>query len=392
MERQQRQAARRLARLAGRLHTAYERRRATLGAAPLVATLERFAELARTLDAERRRLAITAARGWHAGTDRVANRVRWPLDQLPPMTDALRRDCRRAIVPRPTFRDLYDELAAIETEWGAVVFHPEPAGLCVETDPITLEDIDLGPFRIILDFARLATHDAVDAFWVEALEPNPAAINRAVTHPHVSDDRLCCGEAGHPIRAALESGRIGEFLALVRAVLTTYNPHSPYVALRDWDGEPCTSCGFVACEDDQWTGTHCDCVLCGECVRTSIFDDAVGCRACMVRSDVSGEWLHGEDAEHCDACGRTAHGSELEGGLCEDCQERNCDEESEDESEIEADSSSDVESQGIAGTETRPVPREGDGPGEHPGEPATGPGAGVHAVGVAEAPVSLPPR
>ena len=61
-----------------------------------------------------------------------------------------------------------------------------------------------------------------------ALDPHPAALNDAVTHPHVSDERLCTGDAGAAIQAALAAGRVFDFFTLVRSVLVTYNPESPY--------------------------------------------------------------------------------------------------------------------------------------------------------------------
>ncbi len=41
------------------------------------------------------------------------------------------------------------------------------------------------------------------------------------------------------IRTALEQGRLCDFFSLVRSILNTYSPDSPYVSLYDWCGVAC---------------------------------------------------------------------------------------------------------------------------------------------------------
>jgi len=110
------------------------------------------------------------------------------------------------------------------------------------TEPITLEDVYLGPFRIQLELnkdIRLSSVEALSelyqggAYHVIALEPNLAATDASVNHPHVSNERLCEGDGYAPIRAALEQGRLCDFFTLVRSILNTYSPDSPYVRLDD---------------------------------------------------------------------------------------------------------------------------------------------------------------
>ena len=60
--------------------------------------------------------------------------------------------------------------------------------------------MDLGPFKIVLDWSDLS---ATKPDQVIALEPNGAAGDDDVTHPHVHDRTLCEGEGRVPIRNAL---------------------------------------------------------------------------------------------------------------------------------------------------------------------------------------------
>jgi hypothetical protein len=93
--------------------------------------------------------------------------------------------------------------------------------VAVETLPIVLQDIDLGPFRVVLEWTKLR-HDR--PYQVIALEPNPAAGKSDETHPHVRDDELCEGDGQPSIRQALHQGRILDFFLLVRQILENYNP------------------------------------------------------------------------------------------------------------------------------------------------------------------------
>ena len=104
------------------------------------------------------------------------------------------------------------------------------------------------------------------AFLIEALDPHPATESEGVTHPHVRDEMLCTGEASSSISAALEAGRIADFFLIVRSVLTTYNPESPYVSLDNWNGEPCVDCGYYLNDDNRYFCEECEEHFCDECM------------------------------------------------------------------------------------------------------------------------------
>ena len=120
-----------------------------------------------------------------------------------------------------TLGDLVADLLALEREFGNRQIDLRCSVLSVETEPIVLEGMDLGRFRIALDWSRWEDDQPYD---IIALEPNPAAGNSAVTHPHIEQDGLCTGEGRLPIRQALAEGRLFDLFLLIRQILSTYNP------------------------------------------------------------------------------------------------------------------------------------------------------------------------
>ena len=161
--------------------------------------------------------------------------------------------------------DIYRDILALDDEFEEVEIDLDEHELSVTTDRIVLEDIDLGPFEIRLDWQRLG---ASSAYRVVALDPNPAARSDDVTHPHVQDEQLCEGEGRAAIRAALAEGRLYDFFLLVSQLLHTYGRGSAYVELDDWDGVPCDDCGGSVDEDDRYYCQRCGATLCGSCSVT----------------------------------------------------------------------------------------------------------------------------
>ncbi len=68
-----------------------------------------------------------------------------------------------------------------------------------------------------------------------------------------------------PIRHALGGGRLCDFFLLVRSVLNTYNSGSPYVAMEEWNGEPCEECGRRMDDESRGRCERCDSHVCNEC-------------------------------------------------------------------------------------------------------------------------------
>ena len=157
-------------------------------------------------------------------------------------------------------------------------------------------------------------------YTIHALEPNPAEGRPEVVHPHVDRHRLCEGDASMPIRRALDDGRLADFFALVRSVLRTYNPDSPYVELADWDAVVCFDCGDRCPSDDAATCEVCDRQMCRDCWVWCEVEQAVVCLGCSVPVEPDGVRHHPDAVERCLACQRNVLAEDLdEDDRCPDC-------------------------------------------------------------------------
>lgn len=191
----------------------------------------------------------------------------------------------------PALRDLLGELDQLDSEFGAWDYDDAVSELSVTTEPIRLEGIELGRFEVRLRLGQPITQMMGRLCWVEALEANPAASNSEVTHPHVSGGSICIGDAGPELLRALHDGRVCDFFLMVRSILCNYNPGSPYVALDEWYGEPCSDCGRTVHEDDRYVCDDCDRMFCDDCItscqhcdKTICFDCVTTCRSCKESS------------------------------------------------------------------------------------------------------------
>ncbi|MFP4105882.1 MAG: hypothetical protein ACLFVU_07285 [Phycisphaerae bacterium] len=268
-----------------------------------------------------------AHRSWGEATRRMEGRAERMLPEIGYLLDAARQGFSQRQVRVPDLRTVLAELAQLEAEFGGVeVGGGEPA-IAVITEPIVLEGIALGAFRLTLDVGSLRLDRPDLSVRAEALEPNPAAINDAYTHPHICDQRICLGEATLPVRQALATGRLADLFCILRSTLTTYNPSSPYVAIEDWHGCPCAECGYVTAEEDRISCTSCEDAFCSECVswcaacdeatclsclqRCEPCEDLV-CRGCLTTCPVCGKSVCSTCLRECEECGRS---------LCRDCED-----------------------------------------------------------------------
>jgi hypothetical protein len=210
--------------------------------------------------------------------------------------------------PPPTLRDLYAELVALEDEFGEAEIDVQSPTLAVVTEPIELEGVELGPFRILL---RCGSVEEPEYETIALVAHEPSSSDFAnVTHPHVRDDALCEGAGHEAIQAAFRAGRLCDFFALVRQVLRTYNPGSAYARLGEWQGVECTDCGGRTEEERVLVCSQCDNSICFDCSRSCTGCDRDLCGCC---------------AENCSACGNRfcsaclSESSGAGGGLCTDC-------------------------------------------------------------------------
>jgi len=225
-------------------------------------------------------MGISVARRWFSAADRCCSRVSrlcsdisYSASRIKPLTDRPQRGI-------PKLSALVEELKQLQEEFGNMDFDNTECALFVMTEPITLEDVYLGPFKIQLELDKLGELYTNVCYHVIALDPNPAATSEDVTHPHVSNEQLCEGDGASAIRAALEEGRLVDFFTMLRSILNTYNPDSPYIALQDWNGTPCYDCGHVCVRDDCHYCSFCDHDYCDECSSYCRLCDEALCLGC----------------------------------------------------------------------------------------------------------------
>jgi hypothetical protein len=273
------------------------------------------------LKALRHRLKLCRERGFFAAGTRVRNEATHLLNALTYETEAA---IRLAEAPRrsmPTLRDVVSELEQLQDEFGEWQYHGDEQSLIVVTEPIELEGLYLGPFEIKLFLQDLDRADRIAPYCVSALDPHPAAMNEEVTHPHVSGDMLCAGDASAAIKATLMAGRLCEFFLLVRSVLMNYNPESPFVSLDDWYAQPCFECGCPLSEDDRYWCERCEQDFCDQCTRTCNCCDRIVCRGCARTCPVCDEPVCDSCMSTCEKCGADCCVSCLDDDLCPTCKE-----------------------------------------------------------------------
>lgn len=276
-------------------------------------------------------------RDWPAAAgrqrDALATELEYFTNQLRNRTAVLRDVVQRA---PPLLRELYADLTVLADDFADLKF--DGPTVSVTTEPITLEGIELGRFRIRLELSRL---DADMPYSIEALEPNPAASNEDTTHPHVHGERLCPGEGRSAIKAALADGRLLDFFVLVDRVLHHYSRGAGYVELSDWFGTPCHDCDCTVGEDEGVSCYGCEERLCGDCYVVCGGCSESFCTGCIDRCGRCEEYACSGCLARCERCRRDVCESCREGEVCETCREELLEEEEEEDAEEESTSSTD---------------------------------------------------
>ena len=271
-------------RLAGQFYAIYEKRRARRQQdrrADWHHLKDRFEQSQR----QRQLVEKARSRGWHLAASQVELRLKPMLEAVQAALAAIAADAPQ---PTPALQDLFTELHSIQMEFDDVTFDKKDF-VAIRSDPIVLEDVDLGCFSVRLNWRTLLHQANSDCFEIVALQPNPAGSDGDTLHPHVRRQRLCAGEATLPLQKALEQGRLTDAFQLVLTVLGTYNPDSAYTPLADWGGVSCWSCGASANEDDRYFCEGCDQDLCSDCTVSCKHCDRTRCSSCLSRCDVCNE-------------------------------------------------------------------------------------------------------
>lgn len=280
----------------------------------------------------RQRIRAVGERQWTEARVSLECDLRWRIDELTRRLHDLRELPPRPVQP-PTLRDWLDELQALDDEFGNLEFTERLTVVRVTTEPVTLKDVELGPFAIELHLDRISHQRGSACFTIVALRPNPAKDRDEVTHPHVNDGDLCAGDAVKPIERALLAGRLSEAFLLVRSVLQTYNPGSPYVPLDLWDGEACTDCGgrmsgerssyCEGCHRDYCDGCISMCRACEESRCTGCLEPCADCEehCCHRCLEVIARQRYCPDCRGiCDGCDAATPTVKLDdNNFCSDC-------------------------------------------------------------------------
>lgn len=283
----------------------------------LLGNLDHIETTLAQLRSTRRQLGYAMVRYWVAAASTLASRLPTLIQDVPYFVNQLQMATehlgKQAL---PTLREVLAELEQVKQEFGDLQYSPQGKCLSITTEAVELEGRYLGEFEIRLNLLHLGDARRRDAYRVIALDPHPASSNDAVTHPHVSDEHLCEGDASAAIGSALAAGRIFDFFTLVKSVLMTYNSSSPYVALDDWDGVSCHECGYSTNPDDTHFCSSCENDFCDDCSTYCRRCDETSCGNCLEECEVCHDRVCGACRTHCTECGRL---------ICKTClEERRC--------------------------------------------------------------------
>ena len=280
----------------------------------------------------KRKLDICMARSWDAAASRLRRQIGLNLHTLPYHRQEIERAIRACTRTAPKLEDVYRELIQSEEEFGNLEYVDDEGLLSVCTEPINLKGIFLGEFKIQLHVPSLDKIGTGTVYTIVAQDPHPAMTNGSVTHPHVTDERLCAGDASAAMNVALAEGRICDFFVLIRSVLTNYNPGSTYVALEEWDGTPCFDCGYVTSESSRYWCLCCENEFCDECSSYCRVCNDVTCRGCLSECRICEVLTCPPCMAECPDCGELLCQDCMKDGRCSCAEE---DEENDDEEETE---------------------------------------------------------
>ena len=308
----------------------------------------------------RRQIVQAQERGWHRAAGRLMEDLRSTIRRCQTDLEIALHTIESGVPASCTTSatEIFKDITALHEEFEEVEIGMAEHELCVTTDAIVLEGIDLGRFQIRLDWYRLGSSSA---YRVVALDPNPAATNESVTHPHVQDETLCEGDGRAAIHAALAQGRFYDLFLLVSQLLHTYGVGSAYVELSAWDGISCDDCGTNMREEDRYGCSRCGSSLCAECSYCCAGCEESHCRECLTTCpECEQEFCRG-CLITCPRCRRRICHSCQEGDLCTTCHQKQSEEERDD---VEVDQGTVADDSTATGTEAVDAAAEPDRLGE----------------------------
>ena len=283
-------------------------------------------------------------RNWLSSAEQVISRVSRNLTDFSCYLQRFKELVNADETVLPKLSDIYAELIQIEQEFGEIKFDSNEKALSVITEPITLNDIPLGPFEVKLSIGQISRLYNDTPYWIIALEPNPAGSNEEVTHPHVSSERLCEGDGHVAIRSAIEQGRFCDFFTMAVTILQTYNPGSPYISLDEWQGTSCYDCGCTVSNDDCYYCEYCDRDYCSSCSSYCQRCDTTVCLGCSYECPSCDELVCHNCTVKCKECDEMfCKNCVDEERLCQNCQEQRKESENEEQEQLSEESKADAE-------------------------------------------------
>ena len=156
----------------------------------------------------RRKLQVAVTHRWDAAAGKLVRCIAMVIRDLPHQAQNIGQAVETLrMVTVPSARCLLEDLRQLKEEIDGLRYNPKDHTLAVTTESITLDGVYLGHFEIQLHLNRLARDELHSVCDIVALDPHPAGCNSDVMHPHVSDQRLCAGDATSGRRPALRRER-----------------------------------------------------------------------------------------------------------------------------------------------------------------------------------------
>ena len=269
---------------------------------------------------------VAVSRGWKLAADRLHRDF---AETLKSLRESIYQSLEgMAETVEPTARcglpELIGDLTALEADFEFVELNVKNGTVGVTTEPIELEGVLLGPFKIELELKYLGQSQP---YRVIATDPQPAVSCDSTTHPHVQSETLCEGDGHQPIKRALADGRLYDFFLIVRQILQTYNPDSAYIRIGDWFGVECGDCGANVDEDDTCPCDRCGRRTCSDCSCGCDDCDESFCHDCTSICEGCRSYYCKGCMESCDRCGESFCKHCLTENQCDDCLDKETDEE-----------------------------------------------------------------
>jgi hypothetical protein len=287
----------------------------------LVSHMEAIANNYKDIIAQSKKLSICLIKGWFAAVEECCYGVNRLADEVSYSISRVKQFAEKPQEELTTLSAIVDELMQLQQEFVKFEYDKKSNAISVITKPITLEDVYLGPFKIQLELNKLADLYKNAPYSCIALDPHPASTAEDVTHPHVSGDKLCEGEGYAAIKSALEHGRLCDFFTLIRSILNTYSPDSPYVSLADWEGTACYECGYIMDSENSYYCESCENTFCEECTTCCSCCDETVCLGCLESCSYCEEKVCPNCISKCADCGSLCCKSCLDEDVCPNCKE-----------------------------------------------------------------------